>query len=175
MTNTGNRDRNRHGVPGFIISGGPEHFTCLSVKGRDTGSAAATQVQQNAFALHQRRADLTKESFIRSEFLARVHAPEALAGGEVQALEHTFGAECVNFPERDGRRATRPFVEPEVIAIVGGIFRRPDGTARVCIEAIRHRPVLQTMENDETPSSHHRPTETLADVFLPNLRWLPPG
>ena len=119
-----NRGARRRRIAALVIAGGPQDLSALGIEGDDAGAAAA-DVRDDAAVLDERRPGAPEEALLRAEALPRVLAPYARALREIDRVQLTFGAERVHDAVNNDRRRARPLVEPEVVAIRGGIRVSP--------------------------------------------------
>ena len=68
----------------------------------------------------------------------------------------------------DGHRP-RPFVEPKVVVIRGGIRIPPLALPGTCVEGIDHFAVEYSMEQDQSALNDNRAAEPGADGLAPNF------
>jgi hypothetical protein len=127
----------------------------------------AADIQKHAAVIHQRRTDGSEEAFRRIELLPRIHAPEALAGGEIESLQNALRSERENSLACHGRRRAGSLIEAKIIAIIGRVRGRPDALSGVLVQRLHDRLLVAPMEQNHPSARHHRGAKTLAHVHLP--------
>ena len=131
--------------PQLVAGGGVE---------RDDAAAAAADVGDDPPVLDEGRAGGPEEPLAHAVAGVGVDLPEAGAGLEVDGVELALRAEGVHpAVVHDGHRP-RPLVEPEVIAVAGGVVVAPDGVAGAGVESLDDLAPSETVEQDDAAAGH---------------------
>src|SRR6185369_5051959 len=89
---------------------------------------------------------------------------------KIKAMQHAFGAEGVDPVSVDGGRGPRAVVKSELVLVGGGVGEGPKRIAGLRRETVDFFFVPDALEKNQLVIRDDRPTEAVANGFLPKDR-----
>ena len=101
-------------------------------------------------AFDQGRTGSAEESLRDVEPAHGVDVPQRLSRRQLDRVQLSFRAERVDDPVGNDRHGPRPFVEPKIVPVGGGIRVPPLRCAGRRVERVDDFTILETVEQDQT-------------------------
>ena len=139
----------RRGVAGRVVRGLPEDCAGGGVERHDAGPSGAADIGEHVPGHDQRGRRGPEEPLAHAEGRVGVDVPYLAAGFEVETMQPSLRAECVNASADDHGRGSRPVIETEVVPVARLVSKLPEGLAVLGLQRLDNLFVSQPMKEDK--------------------------